>query len=134
MTAILDIFFVVLKLLVWAGVLFLSVRVALRIRSSRLEQGSVLALIWRCKSRLLLITVTIVVAVMLTSVETAYRLKVSPTTANPTLDKTLREVDQRPKPNISPSKSNETWEEIQKRNREENEKSREEFKDLPDKK
>ena len=82
---------------------------------------------------LFVIVVTVVVAIVM-SIETAYRPKVSPAVANPILDKTLKEVDQRQKPNIPPSKSNETWEEIQKRNREENEGVRKEFEGLPDKK
>lgn len=134
MTAILDVLFVVLKLLAWAWLLFLGGKSFLYLRRSRLEQESVPALLWRNKGRLLFVAVATVVVAMMTSMETAYRPKVSPTTANPVLDKVLKEVDQRPKSDVAPSKSRETWEEIQKRNREENEKVKKEFEELPDKK
>ena len=133
MTAILDILFVVLKFLAWTGVIYLGGKTFLYLQHSRLERESVPALFWRNKGRLFFVGVVVVVVAMVTNIETAYRPKVSPVTANPTRDKVLKGVDQRPKPDIAPPKPRETWEEIQNRNREENDKVKKEFEGFPNK-
>lgn len=134
MTGILDIAFVVLKLLVWVVVLLLGGKTFLYLRRSRLESESIPALLWRNKALLILVAVITVVVAMATSMETAYRPKVSPVTANPALEKALKEIDQRAKPDVPLSKPAETWEEIKERNREENEQVKKEFEALPNKK
>jgi hypothetical protein len=133
MTAILDILFVVLKILAWAVLLYFGGKTVLSLRSSRLDQESVPELLWRNKGRLLLVTISTVVVAMATSVETAYRPKTVVQPKNPQLEQRLKKVDSAPLPTVKPAPGRDP-EEAYRKNREENEAARREFEKLPERK
>lgn len=129
-TGILEVVYPVLLVLLWAGVLFTAVRTGLRLGSARASDESIPMLLWRHRGRLLFLAVIVVAAMVVTTRETAYRPKVTVNPANPALQERLKRVDEAT-PEVAPADARPSWDEVQQKNREENERAREEFNKLP---
>lgn len=130
-TGLLEIFYVVLRVLIWAGMLFAAVRIGRYMRADFRPGEPISHLFWRQRFLLLMFTLAFVIVVMISNMETAYRPKIMVDPLNPMLEEKLKQVDEA-KPKVDPSKLDQpSWEERQKKTREENEKVKKEFESLP---
>jgi CBS domain containing-hemolysin-like protein len=133
-TALSVAFFLLLKIALGISVVVLIVMLAEKFRKELSAEGSSGTAVFAANfGRTLALFAYMIVVLVYITMEMGYRPKTSIDQSNPKREERLRQIDAASPPEIKPSSPKEpSWEEKQKKNREENEASKREFESLPD--
>lgn len=130
-TAISVFLFAVIKYVMWAGLIFWFVAIARRIRNSSGDSNNWLwPVLLQHRSTVVLWVAAFTLAVMVHTLETAYRPKTVLAPRNQYHEQRLKE--ERPPGKIMEAPTRPSWEDIQEKNKKENKETRRAFESLPD--
>ncbi|MBI2055755.1 MAG: hypothetical protein HYT37_00020 [Candidatus Sungbacteria bacterium] len=131
-TGVMVLLFVVLKTLLWVGVVLWAFVISRRAYAVMKEtQNFNLAMTQHFKS-VVVWFVVFVLAVVVTGIESGYRPKTILKPVRPYHEERIQEDREKSAPSIVQTPPRQTWEDIQEKNRKENEEARRAFESLPD--